>query len=332
MSAAMPAVTPAVTPAATPAGPLHVTAVLVSHDGARWLPQVLEALAAQTRDPDVLVAVDTASTDDSVALLTAALGADSVFAADRDTGFGGAVGHALDRLADHNSPPPEGGWIWLLHDDCAPAPDALERLLHEATGPGAGPEIAVVGPKVREWPSLRRLVEVGVTIAGTGARETGLEPGEPDQGQRDDPRQVLAVGTAGALVRRSTWSALGGLAPQLPLFGDDLDLGWRVARAGSQVRVAPAAMVFHAEAATRDLRTPGALTGSARRGQRSAALFVLLANCRGAVLPVQYVRLLLGSVLRAVGLLLLKAPREAWDEIVAAVSVLALCTRSHART
>lgn len=298
--------------------------MLVSHDGARWLPQVLTALTAQTRAPDVLVAVDTASDDDSADLLTAAVGADRVLAADRGTGFGAAVDLALNDLNERGSPLGDDGWVWLLHDDCAPAPDALERLLHQAlAGQPSEPPIGIVGPKLREWPSLRRLLEVGVTISSTGRRETGLERGEPDQGQRDDPCQVLAVGTAGALVRATTWSALGGLDPQLPLFGDDLDLGWRATRAGWQVQTAPAAVVFHAEAASRGQRTPGAVAGSVRREQRRAALFVLLANCPGSTLPVQYALLLVGSVLRAAGLLLLKAPREGWDEFAAAGAVLA---------
>ena len=42
-----------------------VTAVLVSHDGARWLPAVLDGLADQTRPLDHVVAVDTGSTDES---------------------------------------------------------------------------------------------------------------------------------------------------------------------------------------------------------------------------------------------------------------------------
>lgn len=38
----------------------HVTAVIVSHDGAVWLPAVLTTLAGQTRQPDQAVGVDTA--------------------------------------------------------------------------------------------------------------------------------------------------------------------------------------------------------------------------------------------------------------------------------
>ncbi len=292
----------------------HVTAVLVSHDGAGWLPQVIAALGAQTRMPDAWVAVDTGSADSSLQILTDTFGADDVVALGADAAFATAVAAGLE-----HRPPRDDGWVWLLHDDCAPSPEALTALLAEA---GSAPDIAVVGPKSREWPSLRRLLEVGVTLSGTGRRQTGLEPGEPDQGQHDVARDVLAVGTAGTLVRADVWQQLGGLDPRFGL-GDDLDLGWRVSRSGQRVRVAPAAVVFHVEAASRGRRTPGAVRGSPRRETRRAALLVLLANCRRAVLPVQLVRLLLGSLLRVLGLLLLKAPRDAWDELRAVASVYA---------
>jgi GT2 family glycosyltransferase len=49
-----------------------VTAVLVTHDGSTWLPQVIAALESQKRKIDRIVAVDTGSRDNSVKLLKAA--------------------------------------------------------------------------------------------------------------------------------------------------------------------------------------------------------------------------------------------------------------------
>ena len=69
----------------------HVTAVLVSHEGATWLPAALTNLAAQTRPPEAVVGVDTGSTDGSLSQLRAAFGSDRVVAADSKLGFGDAV-------------------------------------------------------------------------------------------------------------------------------------------------------------------------------------------------------------------------------------------------
>ncbi len=294
----------------------QVTVLLVSHEGARWLPAVLDGLVAQTRAPDHCVAVDTGSTDGSADLIAQRLGerlTGEVRIAPATTAYGAAVALGLDGVDDPQ------GWVWLLHDDSAPAPDALERLLEAAE---ANPSADLLGPKLREWPSLRRLLEVGVTISGTGRRETGLERGEYDQGQHDRVRDVLAVNTAGLLVRRQVLDELG-LDPRLPLFGNDLDLGWRAARAGHRTIVAPAAVVFHVEAAHRGVRA-AALTGTAhRRGERAAALYTLLANCSARALPFAVLRLLVGGLARVVGLLLVRAPGEARDELLALASVYA---------
>src|SRR5689334_497730 len=117
-----------------------VTAVLVSHDGSRWLPAVLDALATQTRPPDQIIAVDTDSSDDSATLLRDRLGSGPVLSAPARSSYGAAVREALAAGAGTE-------WVWLLHDDSAPAPDALAQLLAAAA---AQPSADVLGPKVRE--------------------------------------------------------------------------------------------------------------------------------------------------------------------------------------
>jgi GT2 family glycosyltransferase len=292
------------------AAPPTVGAVLVTHDGGRWLPQVLTSLAGLEHAPTTWRVVDVSSTDDGPELVREAFGADRVTYAPAGTGFGDAVRLALASM-------PRTDWVWLLHDDAVVRPDALAALLDEAT---AADDVAVVGPKIREWPSLRRLLEVGLTLTSTGSRETGLETGEPDAGQHDWPKDVLAVNTAGMLVRRDVWDELGGLAPDLPLFLDDVDLGWRVARAGYRTRVAPRAVLFHAEASRRGTRRRAA--GDVEPWEeRRAALHVLLANTSGPRFWWQYVRLLVGTLLRTLGHVVSAAPERAGDELQALVAV-----------
>jgi GT2 family glycosyltransferase len=307
--------------------PRHlVTAVLVAHNGARWLPKTLTALRRVTRQPQLVVAVDTGSTDATSLLLAKALGASAVLTMPRDTGFGAAVHHAVD--AGKNAPglPTEPGtdgpavhWLWLLHDDSAPDPESLRQLLAAVD---ASPSIAIAGPKVRGWSDPSQLVEVGLTVGGGGRRETGLERHELDQGQHDGRSDVLAVGSAGLLVRRDVWDALGGFDERITLFRDDLDLGWRANLAGHRVVVVPEAVVHHAEASAHGLRSADAVHGHVHRADRRAALHVILANAPLYSLPWQWFRLLVGSVLRCVGLLIGKAPREALDEFVGSASVL----------
>jgi GT2 family glycosyltransferase len=290
-----------------------VSALVVSHDGGRWLPAVIDGVRAQRVPVDGVVAVDTGSRDDSAELLEDAFG--EVVRAPGATSFPTAVALGLKRLRE-TAPATE--WVWILHDDANPAPGALQALLAAAE---ADPGADILGPKLREWPSLKRLLELGVTISGTGRRETGLERGEYDQGQHDEVREVLAVNTAGMLVRRSVLEGLGGFDDQLPIFGNDIDFGWRAAAAGHRTLIVPQAVVFHAEAAHRGVRrTP--LTGRHTHYQeRRAALYTLLANAPRRSLPWLVVRLALGTALRMLGFLVVRSVGEALDDLAALVSL-----------
>ena len=118
-----------------------VTAVIVAHDGAAWLPRLMEALNEQTKPVQRVVAVDTGSRDRSGSVLAALVGQSAVFGMDRTTGYAAAVRRAVQHKAA-TAPVPGGQsgrghadqveWLWLLHDDCEPAADALEQLLRGA--------------------------------------------------------------------------------------------------------------------------------------------------------------------------------------------------------
>ena len=303
-----------------------VTAVIVAHDGAAWLPHIAEALLGQTRPVQRVVAVDTGSRDRSGAVLAELLGRSVVFGMDRKTGYGAAIAHALrHRAANTNVPGPAGlapgertEWVWLLHDDCEPAPDALEQLLR---GAAEARSSAVLGPKVMDWADRRVLLETGITIDGAGRRITGIEPREVDQGQHDGDRDVMAVSSAGMLVRRDVWDQVGGFDPAMPLLRDDVDFCWRVHAAGHRVRVVTDAVVYHLEATARNRRTPSAAPRP-RRMDRHNALLTLLANLPlGPALSALAGNLLL-SALRTVFFLLAKRPRAALDEFTGVGSVL----------
>ena len=307
-----------------------VTAVLVAHDGARWLPETLKALLTQTRPVQRLVAVDTGSRDRGPAVMAEVIGAGNIIALPATTGYGAAVAAALRHPAatipvtdakvagSGQNRPTE--WIWLLHDDSTPAQGALERLLHAAD---ADHNIAVLGPKLRDWTEPKLLLEIGHTVDGFGRRETGVEKRELDQGQHDGHglRDVLAVSSAGMLIRRDVWERLGGFDEELGLFRDDLDLCWRAHAAGHRVVAVSGAIVYHAEASARRQREPFNGISKARLDRRNA-LLVLLANLPFGRMLRALARNTFGSLLRASWLFLVKRPQAARDELGALGEVL----------
>lgn len=294
----------------------RVTAVLVSHNGAVWLPEVVAALTSQTRPIDLITAVDTGSQDSSTKLLKSAR--IPFISADVETGFGQAISLAVNKLPK----PVDHEWIWLIHDDCAPAPTALAELLAAIDD---RPQVVMVGPKLLGWHDRTHLLEAGVSIAGNGARWTGLEPLEYDQGQHDGNHDVLAVSTAGALIRRDVFEELGGLDPNLTLFRDDVDFGWRARAAGHSVMAATGAVAFHAQASANERRTvevDGAFLHRPLLLDRRNAAYVLLANSSWWILPWLVIQLLGTAIARAIGYLIAKLPGYAADEILAVGSLI----------
>src|SRR5699024_10211239 len=154
--------------------------------------------------------------------------------------FGDAIRRALDLAAEIDSE-----WLWLLHDDSPPDPTALAELL---SATAASRAVGIAGCKQLDFDSPSRLLSAGVRYTRAGRRLAEVESGEIDQGQYDDREDVYAVGTAGMLIRASTWDALGGTDPALGPFLDGAELSRRVRLAGERVIVVPTAKVRHARA------------------------------------------------------------------------------------
>ncbi|MDA9912910.1 glycosyltransferase family 2 protein [Candidatus Nanopelagicales bacterium] len=360
----------------------QVDAVLVTHNGARWLPRTLASLAKMTRKPDSLWAVDTGSQDNSVALVESSGLVNQIVGLDARTGFGSAVAAGVeqsvrvdadqeildltdskvdltdskvtaglesetadaaapdspslasqldvvdlsdgadsqDGVASVASQAPQDGvvgqqnWIWILHDDCEVAPDALTQLLSVAQ---ANPEAWVVGPKLHKWRNTGVVAELGFSYTSTGRRITGIESKELDQGQYDHRSKVFAVDSCGMLVRRDVWEQLGGFTKAQPLFGDDADFCYRVQRAGGLVLVAPKAVVNHRAAGASGRRAGLAIRGNADRAQRRSANLNSLAQAPLWRLPFTGLRVMLAGAFGAFLAMFGLASGSVWDRLVA---------------
>ncbi|MEI2732868.1 MAG: glycosyltransferase [Dermatophilaceae bacterium] len=330
MTALIESLTPTPTPSPSPdptgpgggrsagtSAPPWVSAVLVVHDGATWLGDNLDALARQTLLPDRLVVVDVGSQDGSLELVREhagihrALADVEVRSTTAPVPYGTAIGLALQALGQ---PGQHAGaeWLWLLHDDTAADPTALERLVGAVR---RSPSVGIAGPKVVQWDNPRLLVEAGHQLTRAGRRVSAPAVGEPDQGQYDTRTDVLAVGTAGMLVRRDVFESVGGFDRDFGQFGSDLDLGWRAQLAGHRVVVVPAARIREASAMYAGDRRGGPDAAAARRAQRQAARRVALTRCSPLLLPFLSVWLVVSALASALLLLLLKRPRHAWAEL-----------------
>ncbi|WP_281451427.1 glycosyltransferase family 2 protein [Paenarthrobacter nitroguajacolicus] len=296
---------------------MHVTAVVVSHDGGNYLPRTLAALSDQMRSADAAIGVDTGSTDNSLDLLREALGQSNVTTFHQaKSGFGAAVRAGLHELAPSGSADGDGQgqaveWIWLLHDDAAPAPDALAELLHAVE---RAPSVTVAGCKQLGWDNERHLVDAGLSTSRWAERLTLIDADEVDQGQYDARSDTFAVNSAGMLIRRDVWEQLDGFDPALPGSGDDVDFCWRNWLAGNRVVVVPTARMFHVEHRPNGLGTSSAA--------RKAQIHLRLKHTPWWNVPFQALGALFGAIVRLVLSILVKEPGYGFSQFTATLAAL----------
>jgi GT2 family glycosyltransferase len=236
---------------------LSVAAIVVSHAASNYLERTLKDLANQTHQLKQVVVVDTAGDDGAVAL-SAQHGFSLIQPG--DIKLGAAIDAGIMALGSAPS------WVWILHDDSAPEPQALERLARAAE---ISPSVAVIGPKLLSWDKPIEIQQMGLTITQTG-KPFLLVSREYDQGQHDSTGDTLAVSTAGMLVSLGLWQKLGGLNDSSPVFAQDLEFCLRARASGFRVIVEAGARVHHAGLSMESQRRKSWVGGNRRQGLAKA--------------------------------------------------------------
>jgi N-acetylglucosaminyl-diphospho-decaprenol L-rhamnosyltransferase len=202
--------------------------VIVAYDSAPDLPGTLAALRPQLAHGDELLIIDNASSDDPAN----AAGGARVLRLEPNLGFAGGCNAGA---AATTAP-----LLFFLNPDARPAPGCLEALRAAAGAhPGWGAWQALV-----TLPGGAEVNTRGGEVHWLGLGWSGGY-GEPVGVVATDDRAVgFASGTA-LVVRRGAWDAAGGFDPEYFMYGEDVDLSFRLRLAGWVVGVVPAARVEH---------------------------------------------------------------------------------------
>jgi GT2 family glycosyltransferase len=225
---------------------LTISAVVVSHGHAAELRELLPALRPQV---DELVVVENAPGS-----IPDAPEGTHVLANVRPYGFAANANRGIGETS--------GDYVLVANPDAVPEPGAVATL---AAFANAHPRCGVAGPLMLypdgSWqPSRRRFPTVGGTIV----RRTPLRLLLPPlRWQRShyllDERPSAPVEAdwmlgAFLLLRRSMLDELGGFDAGFRLYGEDIDLCYRAAKAGWERWYVPAAVVHHGYGRATDRR------------------------------------------------------------------------------
>jgi GT2 family glycosyltransferase len=192
--------------------------------------------------------VDNGSSDGSPAMVRERHSWVHLLEAD-NVGFGAAV----NRVAALTATP----WIAAANADVELTPGALEAMLQAGA---AHREAGVIAPQlVLGDGQVQHSVHPFPTLTLTLTFNLGLAQAIRALGDqltiegRWDPTRARTVDWAlGAfvLIRREAWDAVGGFDQRQWMYAEDLDLAWRLRRAGWRTWFAPSAVVRHAGAAS----------------------------------------------------------------------------------
>jgi GT2 family glycosyltransferase len=270
-----------------------ITVAVVSWNTRELLADCLVSLHEDARAGLAAVwVVDNASADGSAAMVRERFPWVKLIASTENLGFGAAV----NLVAARTSSP----WLAPANADIRLEAGALGRLhaaarRHHDAGAIAPRLILPDGStqqSVYPFPTLPFTVAYllgGLTVSRSLSRRwclgSGFDPAKP----REVPWAVGAF----MLVRRASWDHAGGFDERQWMYAEDLDLGWRLRRAGWTTWYEPDARVGHAEsAATVQAWGPdrharwhaSTYEWLARRRGRALARLIALVNVGGFVL------------------------------------------------
>nr|MBA3302764.1 glycosyltransferase family 2 protein [Acidimicrobiia bacterium] len=230
-------------PAAGPSTSTAVTAVIVSYNVAELLVACIASLRAD--GVERIVVVDNASSDGSARAVRQQEPDVDLVALDRNVGFATGANRGVARTSTP--------YVAVVNPDEVVEPGATEALV-EALERDAG--LALVGPRIettdgRLYPSARTFPDL--VVAAGHAFFYLFWPDNPFSRRYrmldwDHAAACDVDWVAGThfVIRRRAWDEVGGFDEGYFMYMEDVDLCWRLHRAGWRVGYEPAATVVHA--------------------------------------------------------------------------------------
>ena len=242
-----------------PDAPLQpVAVVVVAHNSGPALRHTVARALAER--PLELVVVDNGSHDGCTEFLAQPAETAHLAPSPAPGAAGSAQGSAADaqprvqrlRLA-HNAGFAEGcnrgvaasaaPYVLLLNDDAVLRPGYLRELVAALACDARA--ASAIGKVVYCRAGAQYVDSAGIALVRHALRPQDVGQDELDRGQHDGGGTIFAPTGAAVLYRRSAYVGAGGLRAELFAYYEDVDLGWRLGRAGWRHLYVPRAVAEH---------------------------------------------------------------------------------------
>jgi GT2 family glycosyltransferase len=221
-----------------------IAIVILNFNGLRHLEQFLPSVIAHSAQAEIIVA-DNASTDESVNWLKANHPQIKLILLNQNFGFCEGYNRAMSFI--------DNEYCVLLNSDVEVSQNWLNPLKDELEN---NPSVASVQPKILAFNNKDHFEYAGA--AGGFIDKMGypfcrgrlFDTSEKDSGQYEEPINVFWTSGACMMIRTKLFKEIGGFDPDFFAHMEEIDLCWRLQRAGYLLKNIPTSVVYHLGAGT----------------------------------------------------------------------------------
>jgi riboflavin kinase/FMN adenylyltransferase len=212
----------------------------------KYLPGVIESLPPYAR----VIVADNLSTDDSVIWMKEMYPKVELIELPENYGFANGYNMAMMQV--------EAEIYVLLNSDVRVTPDWVTNI----TPLFKDKTIGAAQPKILAEADHDRFEYAGAAggymdyLGYPFCRGRVFTHTERDEGQYDGQREIFWATGAAFFCRANLFHALGGFEPEYFAHAEEIDLCWRMKRAGYKIMAEPASVVYHVGGGTLNYNTP----------------------------------------------------------------------------
>ena len=217
-----------------------VAVVILNWNGKHFLEKYLSGVITSTYQNKKIVVADNASSDDSINFLKQNFPSVEIIVNTENEGFAKGYNTALKQVT--------ADYFVLLNSDVEVTPGWIEPIVALMEKDKA---IGACQPKLLDEKNKNYFEYAGAcggwidTFGYPFARGRVLEKMEKDNGQYDTAIPCFWASGAAMFVRANLFTDLGGLDEYFFAHQEEIDLCWRMQKAGYKIFVEPASVVYH---------------------------------------------------------------------------------------
>lgn len=229
-----------------------VAVVILNYNGRAYLQRFLPSLLHSTYPNLEVIIADNASTDDSTEYLEEHFPQLRLIELPQNYGYAGGYNEALRQV--------EGAEYYvLLNSDIEVTPGWIEPIVQIME---KDQNIAAAQPKVLSFDKRDSFEYAGAaggwmdTLGYPFCRGRIFDHTEKDQGQYNSTQEIFWATGAAMFIRAELFHKIGGFDPDYFAHAEEIDLCWRLKRAGYKIVVRPQSVVYHVGGGTLSYNTP----------------------------------------------------------------------------